>query len=573
VQPEDTAALEEARWSEFGRALAELLAASWPAMPERLGERYPSFVALALQRALDKGFVQAAAAARYVNLCFVWGPAFEERAGFEWAQAILAGTPGRWAAMHRLMRRSLAELAQRRDARIEPAALVAADARLIEAFGALGEKGALHPERAPALPLAACDLEGFELRLAEPAAGERYEVVGGLWQRVPVAVPPPLRVDAAQPLPATVGLLARAPGITPAARLQLRVRPHAVCDGDVHPALAFSGSHGRYGWRGHETRAVSWPVATLTQPPAAAGPGTAPAEETSPDIHQLVLATCGLRDEGEALGAQHALVWAWPAEQWWCEIERRPAPAQAVTPDRAVQHGATRCRVECDGRAADARGLQRGFEQGLEAALADALRQLQAAWARVPGLEVPVLDGVLGLLVGQAALTWGWQPGPAGLAGRALMRVVARFAMRAAAAELRLDGELALGAARSRLTLACAHEAALPAVVEHEQPEPPLADALAAARCEFRLPFSAEVVPLGSDSGAVFAATGPVRGALAGAAGLRPRTLGGSGFEWFAQLRLEPVALPVRLVDPLLGEEQRTLELLPALALVDWRLG
>jgi hypothetical protein len=587
VQLLDTAAIEEERWAAFARALADHLAAQWPAMPERLGERYASFVGLALERAVDKGFVSAAAAARYVNLCFVWGPAFEDRAGFEWARSLMAGggeraviagggARSRWAATHRLLQRSLAELAQLPESRIEPATLEAADARLLEAFGHLGEKGALHPDEPPPLPRRACDLEAFELRLLELAASERYESVGGQWQRVPLAAPPPLRVNAEHPVPPIVGLLARASGVRPAAVLQLRARTHAVCDVDRHPALAFTGSQGRYTWQGHETRAVSWPVATLAQPQAAGGPGTAVAEETSPDIHKLELDVCGLRDEGEAFGAQRTLVWAWPAEQWWCEIQRVAPGPQSVDPARAPQawqSGSTRCRVECDGRVQDAAALTRGFA-ALDAAVAGALRAWHAAWTRVEGLSAPQLDGVLALLVGQAGLTWGWQA--SSLAGRALMRVLAALKMQAALADLRCEGELALGGARSRITLACVQAAPLEFSLQREQgaaEAPDLVEALAPARVDFRLPVVADVVPLGSDSGAVLSATGPGTGALAGSAGLRPRSTGGSGFEWFASLRLEPVELPLELHDPLLGVQARRLALLPALALLDWRLG
>ena len=62
-------------------------------------------------------------------------------------------------------------------------------------------------------------------------------------------------------------------------------------------------------------------------------------------------------------------------------------------------------------------------------------------------------------------------------------------------------------------------------------------------------------------------------GALVGEAGLRPRTTGGSGWEWFASLRIEPVAVPLTLTDPLLGSLSRSLPLLPALTLLNWCLG
>ena len=62
-------------------------------------------------------------------------------------------------------------------------------------------------------------------------------------------------------------------------------------------------------------------------------------------------------------------------------------------------------------------------------------------------------------------------------------------------------------------------------------------------------------------------------GALVGEAGLRPRTTGGSGWEWFAALRIEPVSVPLALTDPLLGSLHQTLPVLPALTLLNWNLG
>ena len=90
MQPDDIATLEAEAWRSFVAQLADHLAGRWPAMPERLAARYPAFVDLAVQQALDKGLARAASVARYVNLCFVWGPAFDDKAGFEWAAAMLA---------------------------------------------------------------------------------------------------------------------------------------------------------------------------------------------------------------------------------------------------------------------------------------------------------------------------------------------------------------------------------------------------------------------------------------------------------------------------------------------------
>ena len=133
--------------------------------------------------------------------------------------------------------------------------------------------------------------------------------------------------------------------------------------------------------------------------------------------------------------------------------------------------------------------------------------------------------------------------------------------------------ELELGGARSRLSLRCVASAPLRASLRRETAEPPLLPVMQAAVTRFRLPLEAELVSLAGDSGTVMQAAGPCTGALVGEAGLRPRTSGGSGWEWFAGLRLEPAVLPVAVLDPLLGRSQKRVPLLDALPLVDWRLG
>ncbi|MBX3638678.1 MAG: hypothetical protein KF683_25175, partial [Rubrivivax sp.] len=238
----------------------------------------------------------------------------------------------------------------------------------------------------------------------------------------------------------------------------------------------------------------------------------------------------------------------------------------------ARPRAATRCRVERDGVAQDAGALRDAFEQGLDAAVAAALQKLNEAWQAVDGIASPRLEGLLALLVGRAAFTWGWRLGAAGLDGRALMRVLGALEMQACQAELAFEGELAAGEARSRLLLRCANKAPLKLDLRRESAEPPLLAALMPARTGFRFPFEAELLPLAADSGTLLQAAGPCTGALAGEAGLRPRTSGGSGWEWFAQLRLEPVTLPVESLDPLLGSQRHVLALLSPATLLDWKL-
>ena len=580
MRPADDEAREEAAWRDFVQRLGEHLAGQWPLMPERLGERYPAFIEHAVQQAEKRGIARAAAVARYVNLCFVWGPAFQDKPGFEWALGLLAAPRERhWATVHQLVQRSLAELQRLPDARIDAAALAAADTRLLDTFGPWGRRGALHPPEPAPAPRHACDLEAVELRLLDAAVTQQYEVAAGDWQRVDLAAPAALRFDAAHPAPRLIGVLSLPPGSPRLSRLQLRARSHAVCDAAVHPALHYSGTHGAWLWQGHETRAVSWPLATLQQDPPAAGPGSAIAEETSPDIFKLELQVCGLRDAGDAVGPLASQVWVWPAAQWWLELQRQAAPARVVSlpapgaPQPAALRGVTRCRVECDGQPQDATGLREGFEQGLDDATSAALQTLLAAWAAADGLSGARLEGVLALLVGRAAASWGWKLGPAGLAGRALMRLVGELQLQACQADLSFEAELAAQGARSRITLRCVAQAPLQLSLRREAPEPALLPTLLPATARFMLPFEAEVVPLAGDNGSLLQAAGPCSGALVGEAGLRPRTTGGSGWEWFAALRLEPVSLALEWVDPLLGRGTFTQALLPGQGLLDWKLG
>ena len=111
------------------------------------------------------------------------------------------------------------------------------------------------------------------------------------------------------------------------------------------------------------------------------------------------------------------------------------------------------------------------------------------------------------------------------------------------------------------------------AAPEGELYEAPLLNTLLPLMTSFSLPVVAELEPLAADDGALLQAAGAATGALVGEAGLRPRTSGGSGWEWFARLRLEPVTLPVLVSDPFLGESVQTLALLPAMQLIDWSLG
>ncbi len=574
--PDEVQAREDAAWREFVQNLAAQLADAWPAVQERLAERYDAFIEHAVQQALQRGIGHATGVARYVNLCVVWGPSFQDRPGFEWARGLLAAPPAQeWLTVHQLVRRSCAELERRPEARIEPGKVAAVDAQLLDRFGALGRAGAMLEGEAEPLPRSACDLEAAELRVLGGDATQIYRIEAGEWLRAPVAPLAPLRIALAFAPPEAISVLSPPRERGAPTQLQARLRSHATCDPDHHPAIRFAGPHGLWEWRGHQTRAVSWPVATLAQPAPSAGPGTAIAEETTPEIHRLDLVVCGLRDEGDALGSVRLQVWAWPSTQWWIEVQRQIQPSQQHLPSGSTEiaRGATRCRVEADGAAQDAGGLEAGFSQDLDLACGRALRQLVDEWGKLEGIEKPVLEGALGVLVGRAAFTWGWNHGAGGLAERALMRVQGRIEMQACRVDLQLRGDLEMDGARARVCVKLAGNVPLNHEVSRTTDDAPLIESVTPLVARVELPVEVEVEPLAGESARVLQASGPPGGALVGEVGLRPRTSGGSGWEWFARLRLEPVTLSVSSSDPFGGESAQTLALLPALTLVDWSLG
>lgn len=534
----------------------DLLAGHWPAVAERLGDRQAAFLASAAASAARHGLVDALSQARYLNLCFAFGPGFELKPQHEWALALLADERLRpHVKLHQVLHRAKAEL-QRSGG--DAATLLRADTRLLDdADSALQ---AQDRDAAP-LPRQACDIEALELRVLDSDWRHEWRLLGGQWQRVPgPAVPPAMRITAEQPAPERLHLLTHAPGRGPLARLQLRQALHAVC-GERHPAARWLSPEGLSQWHGHEAKAVSWPVASLAaQPPAL---GLALAEETSPAVHLLQVPTCGLRDSGVPLGPQALQVWAWPADHWLWVMQR-----EAATDDQPAPP--TRCRIERDGQAVDARGWVAGFDQQLAQAWQQAMQALLAAWQR--SAEQGTLRAAAGLLTGRAALTWGWREGAAGLDAQPVMRVAGELDLGCSLA-VTLEGEMDVSGCRARVQLQAQGEAVLRLPVQREAAQPGLLDTVLPLTLDLRLPFSLTVDPIAHDDGLVWREAGPCSGSLTLQAGLRPRQSGGSGWQWFLRAALEPVMAPLVLHDPLLGLTHRQLALLPALPLIDWSLG
>jgi hypothetical protein len=354
--------------------------------------------------------------------------------------------------------------------------------------------------------------------------------------------------------------------------LQVRQVPHGACAAGRHPAVQWLDERGISTWRGADARAVTVAAASLAQPAPSNGLGCALVEETSPAVHLLKVASCGLRDEGVPIGRADFRVLAYPASQWMFALAREAGdeivwPAPRAAPPRAPR---TRCRVERDGTPLDASRWARAFDETLHDAFAVGGARLFELWSA--GVRDAVLRIAPDCLVGRAGITWGWRESAAGLAGEPLMRVVAELDLTCSLA-IELSGEVDAGASRTRVRLAARGTAPLRASIARERAGAPLLAALAGAVARFRFPFEIEFDPVAVAEGVVWSGVGPCSGALVGEAGLRPRLQGGSGWQWYVRAEVEPVLVPVVVHDPVLGQTKRTLALLPGAPLVDWSLG
>lgn len=587
LSPQQMDILARVARERFVQRAGRYFATLWPAMIERLGDRWGAFIDLAVQHAQKHGLAEGPCVARYVNLWFVWGPSFEDKPGFEWARDILAD-PRRseFTKPHQLVRRTLDELERKQAAApnrpgqnngLSVSDFASADERVARDLADLGRLGDVVPSRAH-VPRMSCDIEAADIGLIASEWRHEYRFADKDWRRVPVTAVPRLRIDdPTVPGPGTLTVLSHAEGQGEFARLQVKLRSVAVCDVDTHPRVAFGGHHGLWEWRGHEATAVSWPVQAPPTPAMLVAPD-APvgiAAEWPPQIHTLALSSCGLRDHGAPLGDINMHVLSYPADQWLLEWRQAARPATSW-PDASNQPTvsaapAAACRLERDGLAQDARAWQNGFAD-LHRAFNDAMDQLLLAWERTSGATNARADVEPALFAGQAALTWGWREGPRGLAEPPLMRLEGWIDMIACGLNLQLSGEIALGAAKARVRLNAKGSTPLRTRVLRDTAQPPLLEALANTVVKFNYPFELELDPLAMPELASFYPVAPLTGALVGEAGLRPKP-GSGGAQWYLQLRVEPVTTTVLIHDPLLGDKREPRSLLPALTLLDWSLG
>jgi len=78
-------ALEQLTLKRHAASISGVLAETWPALTERLGDRWPAFVEAAVQQGRKHGLRDARDLARYASLWCIWGPAFDGKPSFAWA--------------------------------------------------------------------------------------------------------------------------------------------------------------------------------------------------------------------------------------------------------------------------------------------------------------------------------------------------------------------------------------------------------------------------------------------------------------------------------------------------------
>ncbi len=594
----------------LARALARVLKTQWPVLAAKLGDRQEAFVDAALQQAQRHGLLEPAHAARYVNLWCVWGPAFDDKPGFEWAAEILRDEhrpPG--VKVQQLALRSRDELDQRPNTGVKPEQFDAADATL-ETM-ASGPDAAPWIEGLPGLPQPrqVCDMTAFDIALGEQGWRQEYRLAlsGGavLVNRAPVVTEPQRYRTDTPPVPGAevaarqVAALAYPASQGHKAWLHLRCAVDTVCDAQVHPRVEFKSDAGGQVFAGMQARLIKAPLHCAQEfipPKAPAGAAVAPTaaaqgqpgapvatpvtegalcRERPPRYVQITACTCGLRRAGAPLGTQEVVLSILPAEQWFTEFRALPQPtwqwphqgARETAPPPMV-------RVERDGQplVQAVAAWQQGFTR-LGEAFVNGMDGWWQQLARDEVLLVPRLEAVPQLMHGLAAVTWGAREAvtPQGSSGFLRAQLIARLV--ACATELTVTGELRQAGTHARVQLQSRGRAVLEADVLRDQPEPALADGLMAVKVAWSHPFEVSLDALAHPGlSTVSEAPGSKPGALVGEAGLRPRP-DGQGWQWFLKLALEPCILSLKVWDPLRGEQTAQRALWPAITLVDWSAG
>lgn len=581
--------LEQLTMKRHAASISGVLAETWPALTERLQDRWPAFVEAAVLQGRKSGLRDARDLARYASLWCIWGPAFDGKPAFAWAAEILTD-PRRGSALklHQLAHRTREELQHRQAATgaAAPAAGAAVPlttAQFETAFAGVDEKisklaaarSVFPAAEAPAV-IKACDIGSIDMMVAEAENLQEYRHAANGWHRTATAkiVDPPVKWTSAPEAPVDLAVASHALRRGAPARLNLRVDTVAVCDPKVHPEVIHAGAEGRLAWKGRDTARLSlalYAVAPLPLEPKAAQPGIA--APASFDLQTVQIASCGLRDAGAPFGVVALNVHVYPATQWLTEV-RHPAwqpmlwPASA--PAEAAVPGVT-CSLERDGAPDDASAWQRAWV-GLHTAFRSGLERLYNEWARVLDGQATRLEVEASPLVGQAGVTWGWRRTSA---STVVMRTEGALDLLALSIELRLSGELVDGASRSRIRIHCKGRSEMRMTIAQLGDQAAEGQGLKAALRTWRFPFTLEIEPLAGIEPATLSAAAvpsPIIGALVGECGLRVRADGG-GQQWFFGLRNEPVTVVTEISDPVLGAARQTRKIFPAMTLVEWSAG
>jgi hypothetical protein len=579
--------LEQLTLKRHAASISGVLAETWPALTERLQDRWPAFVEAAVQQGRKHGLVDARDLARYASLWCVWGPAFDAKPAFAWANEILADSRrGAALKLHQLAHRSREELRQIEAAAARPGApasaapaltreqFEAALAKVESRIGPLSAARSVFPDVELRAAVKACDIGSIDMMIAEADDLQEYRYAANGWHRaaLPRSAEPPLKWTHAPELPIELAVTSHALRGGPPARLNLRIETVAVCDPRVHPEVVHFAAGGRLAWKGRDAGRLSlalYAPTPLALEPGAAAPGIA--AEAPFDTQSVRVSSCGLRDVGAPFGEVGLQVRVYPATQWLTEV-RHPAWQPMLWPpvDPPVASVAS-CRLERDGSAADAGAWQRAWV-GLDAAFRKGMERLYNEWVRVLDGQAAQLEVEASPLVGQAGLSWGWKRNAA---STVVMRTQGVLDLLALSLELRLSGEMVEGAARSRIRIHCKGRSELRMTIAQLGAEAPEGQDLKSAQRSWRFPFMLEIEPLAGSEPATLGAAAvplPITGAFAGECGLRPRADGG-GHQWFFAMRIEPVAVVIETTDPLLGGTRRTSKIFPAMPLVDWSAG
>ncbi len=580
--------LEQLTLKRHAVSISGVLAETWPALTERLQDRWPAFVEAAVQQGRKNGLRDARDLARYASLWCIWGPAFDGKPAFAWAAEILSDARrGSALKLHQLAHRTREELQQRQAATGGTAAAGAAQALTTAQFEAsfaavdakmdtLAASRAVFPSSEARVVIKACDIGSIDMMVAEAESLQEYRHAATGWHRVAVAksADPAVKWARAPEAPVELAIASHALRRGAPARLNLRVDTVAVCDPKVHPEVTHVGAEGRLVWKGRDTARLSlalYAPIPLPLEPKAAQPGIA---APSPfDLQTVHIASCCLRDAGAPFGNVDLKVHVYPATQWLTEV-RHPAwqpmvwPAQTAT-DAAAPSAS--CSLEKDGAADDASAWQRAWV-GLHVAFKAGLDRLYNEWARVLDAQATRLEVEASPLVGQAGLTWGWRRTAA---SAVVMRTEGVLDLLALSIELRLSGELVEGTARSRIRIHCKGRSEMRMTIAQLGDQAAEGQGLKAALRTWRFPFTLEIEPLAGAEPATLSAAAvpvPIAGALVGECGLRPRADGG-GQQWFFGLRAEPVTVVTEVSDPVLGNARQTRKIFPAMTLVEWSAG